>query len=243
MEMKKIVRMCLCAYVLMSNIASAHAWKKIGGGVSYAKLGAIHAFEIDPKKFRLSIATAKETGVKNSTARELAKKTKAILAINGGFFSIENKSIGLLIRQGDVLNPLHPTTWWAVFYLSDKKPSIVLPSAFQKSADVEVAVQAGPRLVVNGKMPSLKPSVARRSGIGIKNDGRIVIAASETELSIEEFAQTFQRSEEEGGLDCVNALNLDGGGSTQIYFNWKGFELDQPGTSLITNAVTVFPRH
>jgi len=235
--------MLLLAMTILGSSAHAHTWKKIADGVSYTKLGAIHAFQIDPKKFRLSIATAKESGLKNSTARELAKKTKAILAINGGFFSTENKSIGLLIRQGDVLNPLHPTTWWAVFYLSEKKPAIVLPASFQKSGDMEMAVQAGPRLVVDGKIPALKPSEAKRSGIGIRTDGHIVIAASESELSIEEFAQTFQKSEEEGGLGCLNALNLDGGGSTQIYFNWKEFELDQPGTSFITNAVTVFPRY
>jgi len=102
---------------------------------------------------------------------------------------------------------------------------------------MEIALQVGPRLVVHGKTLKFKPSLARRSGIGIRQDGNILVVATEKELTMEEFAKLFLE------LDCPDALNLDGGGSTQLNVQHNGFKLDIPGPSLITNALTVFPRY
>lgn len=247
MAVKKYVLMCGCAVVLMLKStflsASPLEWKKIAEGISYTELNQVHVFQIHLKQFRLSVAMAKEFGLQNATVKDLAKKTKAVLAINGSFFSPDNKSLGLLMRDGQILNPLHATPWWAIFYIEDQKPKITPPASFQATRRLEMALQVGPRLVVQGKTTFLKPSLARRSGIGIKKDSTIVIAVTENkELPIQEFAALFQKKEEEGGLDCIDVLNLDGGGSSQLYFNWNGFSLDIPGPSLITNAITVFPR-
>lgn len=236
MAVKKIVLMCLCVDVLMCQIALAHGWKKVEKGIAYAKAGNIHVFQIDPKQYRFSVATAPEIGLTNTTAKELAKKSKAILAINGGFFSPEQKSIGLILREGKTINPLHPTQWWSVFYILDQKPAITSLTSFRKDSKMEMALQVGPRLIINGKIPKFKPSLARRSGIGIQRNGNIIIAASEQELPMEFFAALLLE------LDCIDALNLDGGGSTQLFFHNKRFKLDIPGPSLITNAITVFPR-
>lgn len=237
----KIVPMCLCAYVLMSLITPLQAkelkWKKIDKGFYYTRLDKIHVFQIDLQRFRLSVATAPEFNQPIATVKELAQNSKAILGINGGFFSPEQKSIGLLMRSGKKLNPLHLTPWWAVFYVLEQKAAIVPPKAFQNDSKIEMALQVGPRLVINNRLAPLKPSLARRSGIGIRSDGKILMAITENvELPIQEFAKLFQQ------LGCENALNLDGGGSSQLYIHWKGFHLDLPGLSLITNAITVLPR-
>lgn len=238
MAMNKKLRWIVSSLTLLAmTTVYAHEWKKIDDGLSYAKIGTTHVFRIDPQLYRFSVATASENGLINTTAQELALRSKAILAINGGFFSLEQKSIGLLMRDGKIINPLHSTHWWAVFYLLDQKPRIVLPYAFRKDPKMEMALQVGPRLLVDGKKLKVKPSLAHRSGIGIKEDGTIFIAATQKEMSMEEFTQLFLE------LDCENALNLDGGGSTQLYFRHKGFKLDIEGPSLITNAITVFPRY
>lgn len=229
--------MCGCAVVLMSQTAWGVDWKKIAKGLHTANLGDVQIIKIDPQRYRLSIATAPELNQTMATAQEFAQKTGAILAINGGFFSPEQKSIGLLLRDGKKLNPIHNTHWWAIFYLSDYKAGIVPPEIFHNDPKMEIAIQVGPRLVVQGLIPKLKPSEARRSGIGIQADGNIIIAVTkESRLAIQEFAKFFQQ------LDCPDALNLDGGSSTQLYLNWKGFKLDIPGLTPVTNAITIFPR-
>ncbi|MDP2599298.1 MAG: phosphodiester glycosidase family protein [Deltaproteobacteria bacterium] len=227
----------------IASKAKAYEWREVDRGLFYTYTDNIHAFKVDPGLFQLSVFTAKDLNETDATASMLAKKSGAILAVNGGFFSPSHKSLGLLMREGKVLNPTHKTKWWAVFFMKDRKPHIVPPDAFIFQPRIEAALQAGPRLVVDGKMPKLKEAVARRSGIGIRKNGDIVIAVTdETPKTMEEFAGVFQRSEEKEGFDCVNALNLDGGRSSQIYFNDSGFKLEVPGLSRIANAITVFPR-
>ncbi|MDO8526307.1 MAG: phosphodiester glycosidase family protein [Deltaproteobacteria bacterium] len=223
--------------------AHAYVWQKIDDGLFYTETENIHAFQIDPKLFKLSVATAKDQNETDSTVRMMAKKSSAILTVNGGFFSPEHRSLGLLMRDGKVINPVHATSWWGIFEISKNKPEIVTVRMFQPNPDIEMALQSGPRLVINGEIPKLKYSVDRRSGIGIRADGNVIIAVTgDKELSMEAFAELFQKPESKGGLDCKNALNLDGGGSTQLYFSWKGLKVDVLGSSRIANAVAIFPR-
>ena len=220
----------------------AQEWKAIDTGLAYAQSNGVHLFRIDPKLFKFSVVTAKDLGESDATAPMFTKKAKAILAVNGGFFSPEHKSLGLLMREGKTINPLRTTSWWAIFQVSQSKPSIIPLNQFIPSANIEMALQVGPRLVVDGEVPKLKPSTARRSGIGICNGpasvGQVVIAVTETaELSMDDFADLFKK------LGCANALNLDGGGSTQLTFNWKGFKIEVPGPSRVANAIVVTPRN
>jgi exopolysaccharide biosynthesis protein len=46
----------------------------------------------------------------------------------------------------------------------------------------------------------------------------------------------------EGGLGCMNALNLDGGSSTQLYAKTQDFSLSIPSFSAVTDAVVVVPK-
>ena len=54
---------------------------------------------------------------------------------------------------------------------------------------------------------------ARRTGIGIKSDGTVILACSTVNITLSTFADKFVN------LGCVTAVNLDGGGSTQMNFN------------------------
>lgn len=243
MALKKLVLLCSCVPVLMSASAQAYTWKPIDKGLSYTFLGSVHAFLIDPNFFKLGVVTAKDLGENDSTAMMLAKKSQAVLTINGGFFSPEHKSLGLLVRNGKILNPLHPTPWWGVFEIIKGKASIIPPNFFEPNRNMEMALQVGPRLVVNGEIPKLKASMDRRSGIGIRPNGDIVIAvADDIDMSMTGFAQLFQKPESEGGFGCADALNLDGGNSTQFYIHWNNFELNVPGVSRVANGIAIFPR-
>lgn len=244
----RLLRSCGLAMTIALFFASfsahAYTWQVIDQGFAYTNFEGVHAFQIDPKLFTFSVVTAKDFGTPDTTAALLAKKSKSIFVVNGGFFSPEHKSLGLLVRNGQTINPLHPTSWWAVFQIIDGKPGIIPQRHFHQDKDIEVALQVGPRLVVQGQVQKLKPSVDQRSGIGIQKNGDIVIAVTgNTEISMTDFADLFRKSQEENGLDCIDALNLDGGNSTQLYFKWKGSEVNLPGLSRIANGIAVFPRH
>lgn len=235
----------LTAFFIFLWAAPAHAylWKKVDEGFYYADVGNIHAFKIDPKQYRFSVLRAKDYNRTTSTAEAFAKNSSAILVVNGGFFSPERKSLGLLAENGTILNPVHSTPWWAVFAVQSKRGSITPHRYFKVNAKTEMALQVGPRLVINGNIPKMKFSIDRRSGIGIQPGGHIIIAVTKNaELSLTAFAETFRKPESEGGFGCTDAINLDGGNSSQIYSHWNGVQVNVSGNSQVTNAVAVFKR-
>lgn len=227
-------------------------WKQLNGGIQYKKLiidqktlteqnstpGLIHLFQIDPLKYRLDIITAKQFKMVNIDAKTMVLKSGALIAINGGFFSPEFQSLGLLVQKGREINRPKWTSWWHIFQVQKSTPAIITKQEYLPSSDTEMAIEAGPRLLVDGNPPeNLKPSSAERTAIGITANNQIIIAVTENhQISMAEFSRELKS---EG---CVNALNLDGGTSTQAYARVRGFKLDRPGFGLVANGIGIFQR-
>ncbi len=254
--MKKLIRsiitiLILSPLTLNATPKAAYIWNQIDDGFNYTKFSfeitenertTIHAFQIDPKKFRFDVVTAKDE-VAGSTAERLAKRNRALLVINGGFFTPEHKSIGLLVKNGKQINPIHKTSWWSIFTMRNDKPSIIRPNQFRITSKIDMALQVGPRLVVNGKIPKLKESFAIRSAVGITREGEVVIVITSGHgISMNELARRMKNSLFQGGLYCYNAMALDGGSSSQIYVKNKKFEFSQPGFVKVTNGLAVFKK-
>jgi len=231
-------------------INAGQGWIEVADGIQYKKEvifkmdfekpphGILHLFTIDPAKYRLDIITAKKLGMVNTDARTMAKRSGAILAINGGFFSPEFDSLGLLVSNGRELNKMKKISWWHVFKTEKGAPSVIARDEYKASPDVEMAVEAGPRVLIGGiPAPKLKPSPAERTVIGTDKNGRIVIAVTERlSLTLMDLARYLRA---DGFTDI---LNLDGGSSTQLYAKFKGLEIDRQGLGLVANGVGVFPR-
>jgi len=235
---------------LLASPKPAYHWNLLSDGIVYTKYSfevgpeqrtTIHAFQIEPSKVRLDVVIADSRQQLGTTAKELAKTKKAAAVINGGFFTEAHKSIGLLIQNGKTISKIHKTSWWSIFGLKDGAPFITTPRDFTSSTMISMAVQAGPRLVIDGNIPKLKEGVAVRSAVGITKDGKVVLVVTkDSPITLQELAQRMKRSRYEGGLECVNAMALDGGGSTQLYAKIKKFELSIEGLSYITNGLAVF---
>lgn len=236
----------ILAMTMVFAASSAHAdpWRKIDEGLYFIRTPQVQAFKMDPEKFKLQVLEGKISFKESSaTVQQLAQRFKPVVVVNGGFFSPEGKSLGLLMNNGTRLNGFHKTPWWSVFHVSARKPGIHSAKDFNAKHSTEMAIQAGPRLLIRGHIPKLKFSLARRSGIGFQPDGHVVIAvADQAELSLTAFADLFRKPESEGGLGCTDALNLDGGGSTQMAARWKDLAVDIRGDTKIPNAIAVFPR-
>ncbi|MFH0800353.1 MAG: phosphodiester glycosidase family protein [Pseudomonadota bacterium] len=231
---------------------AAYTWTKLADGIEYAAWSfaldseedrsSIHAFQVDPKKLRIDVVTSprEENG---STAGELVRNNKALLAINGGFFTPAHRSIGLIIKDGKEVSPIHGTSWWSIFTISAEGPKIYTPREFKAIRGVRMALQVGPRLAVDGQIPKLKESEAARSAVGITKDGKVVIAITQGPgISMTELAGRMSASRSAGGLECPNAMALDGGGSSQLYARIKDFELSLPGLARVTNGLAVFSK-
>ncbi len=229
---------------------AATQWQALAPGVRFAQLnpdsanpgGTLYAFKVDLTKNHLDLALAQDQNKKSTSVAQLARQSNALIAVNGGFFTPDHQPVGLRIQHGQQRSQIQRTSWWGVFFTKKGKPYIVPRSAFQKNKSINMAVQAGPRLVVNGRIPSLKPNMDERSALCINRKHRVIITVTKNlPLTTTALAAVLRQPESKGGLGCVNALNLDGGHSAQLYAKMGKFYLSVPNVSNITDAIVVLP--
>ncbi|MDO8957066.1 MAG: phosphodiester glycosidase family protein, partial [Deltaproteobacteria bacterium] len=164
----------------------------------------------------------------------------ALAAINGGFFLPDYRPLGLLIIDGRETNPLRQTDW-GIFLIQANRPRIIHTKEFQNEGTISQALQVGPRLVVNGRELRLKKQLAKRSAVGITFKNQIILLNSEdTDVYAQDLARIFHLPESEGGLECRDALTLDGGPSAQMYAEYKSLKIDLPGGWPVPNGIGVF---
>lgn len=226
----------------------AHPWREIAPGIEYSDLSAtplipwshIHAFRIDLKKNKLNLVQANDWSLHNASVDALAHHSKALIAINGGFFDQNYRPLGLRISNQHQHNPLKNISWWGILYVKKNAPHIVSVRRYMDDNQVDFAIQSGPRLVVNGKIPSLKPGYAERTALGITPDGRLIIlVTNNSPMTTTALAQRMKSSP----LNCHDALNLDGGSSSQLTAHMGLFQINVHGFSNISDAIVVKALH
>lgn len=202
-------------------------WVKIATDLEVAEVGVPALFSsqlllarTSLKDFKISVALASDFGGQVSTAKKIAEKSGAVLAINANFFDPDLRALGLVVSRGIIRNKIHKggRVLTGVFELNSSGPGIYHREGYSASRAIE-AIQAGPRLISEGKLVSgleTKDVVTRRAGLCLDQQGRLIIFCSASNLggiSLGDL-QTILLSQEIG---CQNALNLDGGGSAQMY--------------------------
>ena len=248
-----ITAILICGGLIPSAASAATPlhWQSLATGLDYTviypsptmPLQKIHAFRIDLKKYKLTLILAKNYQKKSIFVNQVAQNINALIAINGGFFSPQSQPLGLRINSGKVLHPLKNTSWWGVFIVKNSRAMIVPKSGFRYSKNIQFAIQAGPRLIVNGTIPKLRENVANRSALGVTRNGNVIIVATQNlALSTTQLASIMQRPEKQGGLACYNGLNLDGGNSSQLYAHVGNFNLKIQSFRPVTDVIVVTQR-
>ena len=246
--LRSFLTLGLILFGLHFALAASH-WRSIAPGIEYQDVlknyltpwSHIHAFRINLNHNQLSLLTAQEIHREFATADTFAEKSHASIAINAGFFDRSYHPIGLRIRNQQQLSAYKPISWWGIFYIQNNQPHIGSSKQFQH-IDINktsFAVQSGPRLLINGKPPSLKPGHAERSALGITRDGQVIILVTEhSPLSTTDLARIMKSAP----LFCTQALNLDGGSSSQLYATLNHFRLNVHGFSNVSDAIIVKAR-
>jgi uncharacterized protein YigE (DUF2233 family) len=150
---------------------------------------------------------------------------RLLFATNAGMFNPALKPVGFYVEQGREL--VHASTRSGygnfhmkpngVFYVSGDKAAVAETRAFLKQRpQADLATQSGPMLVINGRLhPRFdrnSASLKARNGVGVSTNGKVIFAISQGEVSFDAFARLFR-----DGLNCPNALFLDGGSAASLY--------------------------
>ncbi|BCA95833.1 hypothetical protein TUM19329_21940 [Legionella antarctica] len=237
--------LCIIGLLLCTNsYPSSDGWQELSSGIEYQDLEGgllkpwshIHVFRIDLDKNQLALVTAKNLALKNASADQFAQHSNALLSINGGFFDHEFHPLGLRINNKKLENPLKRISWWGIFYIKNNRPHISNVRHFNHDDEIDFAVQSGPRLLIKGKIPSLKPGVADRSALGITANGQVIILVStNSAMTTRDLAKMLKGPP----LYCTDAINLDGGSSSQLFAHIDSFRLNVHGFSNVSDAIIV----
>jgi uncharacterized protein YigE (DUF2233 family) len=150
---------------------------------------------------------------------------RLLFATNAGMFDPALKPVGLYVEQGRELVHANTRSGYGnfhmkpngIFYVSADKAAIAETRAFLKQRPrADLATQSGPMLVINGhlhpRFDRRSTSLKARDGVGVRSDGKVIFAISQREVSFDAFARLFR-----DGLNCPNALFLDGGSASNLY--------------------------
>ena len=148
-----------------------------------------------------------------------------LFATNAGMFDPALKPVGLYVEQGRELVHINTRSGYGnfhmkpngIFYIAAGRAAVAETQAFLKQRpQADLATQSGPMLVINRRLhPRFdwgSTSLKARNGVGVRADGKVIFAISQGEVSFDAFARLFR-----DGLNCPNALFLDGGSASSLY--------------------------
>jgi uncharacterized protein YigE (DUF2233 family) len=194
--------------------------------------------EIDLRKHTIRLYWKRSDGTPYAYLSALPRSLEGepgrlLFATNAGMFDPALKPVGLYVEQGRELVHVNTRPGYGnfhmkpngVFYISGDRAAVAETRAFLKQRpQANLATQSGPMLVINGRLhprfDRSSTSLKARNGVGVRADGKVVFAMSRAEVSFDAFARLFR-----DGLNCPNALFLDGGSAASLYapsFNRHG---------------------
>jgi uncharacterized protein YigE (DUF2233 family) len=177
----------------------------------------------DPRRDEIRLFWNGSDGRPYGSLSALAEALKAkgetlVFAMNAGMFRQDQSPVGLYVenrrklhdadtRSGATNFHMKPN---GVFWIGDGVAGVTETSRYLANPPAaRYATQSGPMLVVDGKIhPKIRPngtSLKIRNGVGACDGGVVVFAIAEEPVTFNAFARLFR-----DGLDCQNALFLDG---------------------------------
>jgi phosphodiester glycosidase len=214
----------------------AHAVLKVRPGDAEPFSG--HAFKIDLNVAELRLVPAGDPPARR-TVEQIVAPYPVVVAVNASFFDKEGRAMGLAVDAGRMMALSNRRSWGALV-IDGKHGRIMLGADIQDPLDHRLIVQGIPRLLVGGKVQQLKSQIAERTAVCA--EGNVVVLVVSTKAEATAFARFLADPPDTGGLGCWDALNLDGGPSTQLVVKLPALALSLPGGWGVPNALVAAPR-
>ena len=187
----------------------------------------------------LKTAFAKSSYGKNVTEKTstIADSVGAILAINGDYYGVQET--GYVLKNGIIYRNTATNKEDLVIYKDGSfkiinESDVTLEELLEEGA--YNVLSFGPALIQNSKVSvteneEVGKAMASnpRTAIGILSNGDYVFVVSDGRTSESAGLSLYELAEFMQQLGCVTAYNLDGGGSSTMYFN--GNVINNPTTN------------
>lgn len=225
----------------------------------------ISLLELSPESpYRLAFSHEQ----RRTPTSQQAKRHGAVAAVNGSFFDMERHNPICYLRiHGKELGQNTPGTdtvnrkyyQYGTMVLRFGRPLIMRTDSsrhWERRLRERNIMTAGPLLIKGGERQPMRTDRTfvtqrhNRTAVGVRSDGTVVLFVVDGRMresagmSLEELIQTLS------WLGCVDALNLDGGGSTTLWVRDRGEggivnyptdngRFDRRGERAVSNCVLV----
>lgn len=195
----------------------------------------------------LDVVQAHNTKGRVEDLKSMAKRSKAVVAINGNFFAAYATTdykppFGFVFSGNRMLNDGQADRRTVFTFDHNHLAQLVAGLDFKThytNFPVKGAVQAGPRLLADGKVslnvkkegfkdPKILTGGGARSALGITRDHKLILLTTGG-ATIPQLAEMMKQA------GAYQAMNLDGGASSGLYYN--GSYLTVPGRQISTAIV------
>jgi Phosphodiester glycosidase len=239
------------------SITDGGSWKSIQRGVEFRKMSLQRSepnHSIDLKLLRFDtqwiaprVLSSAQFQLKGASVKTFAEKSRAIATINANYFDTDGKPLAYLKVGSQPINSRLAKTalYTGVFSVKDQQPVISHRDEFVPERADE-GLQSGPLLLLHGTAQPVTGApnrASRRALIGMDQQQRLIIAATDNLLGglhWPELQEIFSAAPWQ--IQLTDLLNLDGGGSAQLYVKAGNFVELVAGTSEVPVAIGFFNR-
>lgn len=175
---------------------------------------------VDPDKETITFHWKDSKGERYGSLKRLKTELKSqnkelLFAMNGGMYMRDHSPQGLYIQNRSLVTPVDTNSGEGNFYMKpngifyiNKDGSGAVCRTEEFPGIARYATQSGPMLVIDGEIhPEFKKGSSNlniRNGVGITEDGKVLLAMSKEEVNFYDFAEFFLKA------GCKDALYLDG---------------------------------
>lgn len=204
----------------------------------------LHVVQIDPRRagVHVTMATSRSGIGGRDPWASLIKRTRPAAAITGTYFDTASfVPVGTIVAQGQTVHRGGVGT--ALTISADGKARLIGPMRGRRHdwEAYDTVLRAGPRLLTYGKVtlnaraegfrdPAIF-QMKRRSAVAITSSGKLLLVAVNRGISLRQMAMLMR------GLGAVDAMCLDGGGSTALYYRGKTYVKTDRA---LTNVLVVY---
>jgi len=174
----------------------------------------------------------------------IMRRENCLAGVNGGYFDPDDKPVGLLISDGNVIAPLRKARLLSgVMVVSNGRIQLLRVAEYSSKRKATAALQCGPFLVDRGQpVPGLNDTrSARRTFIVTGGSDRSAVGFC-SDVTLAELGKILATPGLAPELKVQRALNLDGGSSSAFWFGGERGPFSISEQKGVRNFVAVVAR-
>jgi exopolysaccharide biosynthesis protein len=233
------------------KVTASETERSAVAGVEHRRIAVTENETGEEARLDLALFSTKSAAVRvidNPTGADdlaaVARRTRAVAGVNGGYFDPQDAPLGLLISDGKLIAPLRKARLLSgVMAVAKGRVELLRYAEYSSRRNATAALQCGPFLVDGGKaVPGLNDTrSARRTFILTGGADRAAIGFCSS-VTLAELGDILATPRGVPELKVQRALNLDGGSSSAFWFAGENGPFSIRELKRVRNFVVVAPK-